>query len=213
MAAVALEPVPTPARGLRSALGAGSWADAIATLAGLGPIGLLAALTLVLRGAEVYGLDIVDADTVRPRWLQAIGGHYVDGRDVSPVHVDDTLGLMDLIVEAAGVPSLAFNLLDALAPDGAYALTGIPGGDKLIQLPGAELMRRLVLNNQVMLGSVNAARDHFQMAVDDLALAHARWGDHITRLITHRHTAADFDAALRHHGQDEIKVVLEWDNV
>jgi threonine dehydrogenase-like Zn-dependent dehydrogenase len=30
-------------------------------VAGLGPIGLLAALALRLRGAEVFGLDIADA--------------------------------------------------------------------------------------------------------------------------------------------------------
>jgi threonine dehydrogenase-like Zn-dependent dehydrogenase len=179
-------------------------------VAGLGPIGLLAALALVLRGAEVYGLDIVDPDSVRPRWLATLGGRYVDGRQVSPMHIDDTIGPVDLIVEAAGVPTLAFNLLDALALDGAYVLTGIPGGEKTIQVPGAELVRRLVLNNQLMLGSVNAARDHFQMAVDDLAQARARWGDHVAQLITHRHAATDFAAALRHHGETEIKVVLEW---
>ena len=43
----------------------------------------------------------------------------------------------------------------------------------------AELVRQLVLDNQVMLGSVNAARGHFQMAVDDLAQAQLRWGAHI----------------------------------
>ncbi len=178
-------------------------------MAGLGPIGLLATLVLVLRGAAVYGLDIVDPSTVRPRWLEAIGGRYVDGRTVAPVHVDDALGQMDLIVEAAGVSTLAFNLLDALAFDGAYALTGIPSGDKMIQLPGAELMRQLVLNNQVMLGSVNAARDHFQIAVDDLSLASARWGTHVAKLITNCHPARDFDAALYRHTKNEIKVVLE----
>jgi hypothetical protein len=48
------------------------------------------------------------------------------------------------------------------------------------------------------------------MAVDDLAQARARWGDHVAQLITHRHAATDFAAALRHHGETEIKVVLEW---
>jgi threonine dehydrogenase-like Zn-dependent dehydrogenase len=36
-------------------------------VAGIGPIGLLAALALRLRGAEVYGLDIVDQGTPRVR--------------------------------------------------------------------------------------------------------------------------------------------------
>ncbi len=179
-------------------------------VAGMGPIGLLGALALVVRGAEVYGLDIVDENTPRPQWLASIGGHYVDGRKVPADKVDDTLGKMDLIFEAAGVASLAFNLLDALGQDGVYVLTGIPGGDRPLQIQGAELMRQLVLMNQVMVGSVNAARDHFQMAVDDLGLAQERWGDHVAKLITNRHPASDFETALFQHEADEIKVVLEW---
>ena len=179
-------------------------------IAGLGPIGLLAALALRLRGAEVYGLDIVDVNTARPQWLIDIGGHYVDGRQVSPDRLTGVLDPIELIFEATGVPALAFNLLDALAPNGVYVLTGIPGGDRPLQIPGAELIRQLVLNNRVMVGSVNASRDHFQMAVDDLAQAHLRWGDLADRLITHRHAYSDFAAALGQHPSDEIKAVIEW---
>ncbi len=179
-------------------------------VAGLGPIGLLAALALRLRGAEVYGLDVVPPDTVRPRWLEGIGGHYLDGHQISPEQMADAPGPMELIFESTGVPQLAFNLLDALAIDGAYVLTGIPGGERPLQIQGADLMRRLVLNNQVMVGSVNAARDHYQMAVEDLSQARFRWGDLVQQLITHRHPYQDFQAALGHHGDDEIKVVLEW---
>jgi threonine dehydrogenase-like Zn-dependent dehydrogenase len=68
----------------------------------------------------------------------------------------------------------------------------------------------LVLKNQLIIGSVNNPRDYFQMAVDDLSMANLRWGDHLGRLITHRHPYTDFAAALEHHGADEIKVVLEW---
>jgi threonine dehydrogenase-like Zn-dependent dehydrogenase len=124
--------------------------------------------------------------------------------------VDDVLGPMDLILEATGVPSLEFNLLDALAVNGVYVLTGIPGGDRPLEIPGAELIRRLVLGNRVMLGSVNASREHFQMAVDDLFQAHLRWGDDLARLITHRYPCTQFEVALGRHGADEIKVVVEW---
>jgi threonine dehydrogenase-like Zn-dependent dehydrogenase len=179
-------------------------------VAGLGPIGLLAALVLRLRGAVVYGLDVVDAGTARPQWLEKIGGHYVDGRQVAADQVDDRLGRLDLIFESTGVASLEFNLLDALAPNGVYVLTGIPGGDRPVEVQGAELIRRLVLENQVMLGSVNAARDHYQMAVDDLAHAHLLWGDHLEKLISHHHPFAEFEAALHQHTADEIKAVIEW---
>ena len=179
-------------------------------VAGLGPIGLLAALVLRLRGAVVYGLDVVDEASLRPAWLEAIGGHYIDGRQVPAGQVAEHFGRIDLIFESTGVASLEFNLLDALAPSGVYVLTGIPGGDRPVDIQGAELIRGLVLNNQMMVGSVNAARDHYQMAVDDLAQARLLWGDHITKLITHHHPYADFEAAFHQHTDDEIKAVIEW---
>jgi threonine dehydrogenase-like Zn-dependent dehydrogenase len=179
-------------------------------VAGLGPIGLLAALSLRLRGGDVWGLDIVDADTPRPRWLDLIGAHYLDGRQITPDHRIDQIGTFDLIFEATGIVSLEFDLLDALAMNGVYAVTGIPSGDRPLTLSGAEFMRRLVLRNQVMVGSVNASRDHFQLAVNDLVLAEARWPQRLGDLITHRHPYEDFKSAFQHHGSDEIKVVLEW---
>lgn len=180
-------------------------------VAGLGPIGLLAALALRLRGAAVSGIDVVDASSVRPQWLSRIGGTYVDGRTVPPDRVERELGQMDLVFEATGVAALEFSLLDALGRNGVYVLTGIPGGDRPLQLHGAELIRRLVLGNQAMIGSVNAARSHFQMAVDDLARARLAWGDTVARLVSHRRPYTDFQNALARHESDEIKVVLEWD--
>jgi threonine dehydrogenase-like Zn-dependent dehydrogenase len=179
-------------------------------LAGLGPIGLLAALALRLRGAEVYGLDIVDANSVRLQWLTHIGGQYIDGRQVPADRVDEALGPMDLIFESTGVASLEFNLLDALGPNGIYVLTGIPSGDRPLEIPGAELIRQLVLDNQAMIGSVNAARDHFQMAANDLHEASLLWEGHVAQLITHRHPYTDFATPLQQHLQDEIKAVIEW---
>jgi threonine dehydrogenase-like Zn-dependent dehydrogenase len=117
---------------------------------------------------------------------------------------------MDLIVDASGIPALEFNLLDALALNGAYVLTGIPGGNRPLQIPGAELIRQLVLDNQVMLGSVNAARGHFQTGVSDLQMAYLRWGTHLDDLITQRYTPDEFVGATPTHELASIKQVVEW---
>ena len=179
-------------------------------VAGLGPVGLLAAMVLCLRGGEVYGLDVVDSTSARPKWLTVIGGHYVDGRQVPADQVEKAIGSMNLILDASGIAALEFNLLDALARNGLYVLTGIPDGDRPLQIPGAELIRQLVLDNQVMLGSVNAARGHFQMAVDDLAQAQLRWGAHIAALITNRYPSSEFAESVSHHPPEAIKEVIEW---
>ena len=179
-------------------------------VAGLGPVGLLACMVLRLRGADVYGLDVVDSTSARPKWLDGIGGHYVDGRQVPADQVEKKISPMDLILDASGIASLEFNLLDALARNGVYVLTGIPGGDHPLQIDGPELVRQLVLDNQVMVGSVNAARGHFQMAVDDLSQARLRWGAHVAALITNHYPSSQFAELVANHPPDAIKEVIEW---
>ena len=179
-------------------------------VAGLGPVGLLAAMVLRLHGCEVYGLDVVDSASARPQWLVAIGGHYLDGRQVKADKLGESSGLMDLIVDASGIASVEFNLLDALAINGAYVLTGIPGGDRPLQIPGAALIRQLVLKNQLMLGSVNAARGHFQMGADHLEQARLKWSGLLDRLITQRYSPEEFIASKEHREPDSIKQVVEW---
>ncbi len=180
-------------------------------VAGLGPVGLLGALILRLRDADVYGIDIVDENSARPQWLETIGGKYIDGRKVPAAKVDEAVGPMDLILEAAGIASLDFDLVDALAVNGVYVLTGIPGGDSPLKIPGADLMRKLVLKNQLIVGSVNAAPDHYRMAVADLLNAQLRWNDHVSKLVTHRYPVEGAVAAFGRHPSDEIKAVVEWD--
>jgi threonine dehydrogenase-like Zn-dependent dehydrogenase len=196
---------------LPGALGQQGWLCGRQCLvAGLGPIGLLAALVLRLRDATVFGLDVVDAESARPRWLQGIGGRYIDGRRLGPNRLGDEVGTFDVILDASGIASLEFNLLDALAFNGVYVLTGLPGGNRPLEVQGATLIRRLVLKNQLMFGCVNASRDHFQRAVDDLGRASLRWGAHLPKLITHRYRCDDFEKALKDHGTEAIKVVVRW---
>ncbi|MGH9326323.1 MAG: glucose 1-dehydrogenase [Terriglobia bacterium] len=179
-------------------------------VAGLGPVGLLAAMVLRLQGCEVYGMDVVEESSARPQWLKGIDGHYIDARKTPADQLAKTLGLMDVIFEATGIAKLEFSLLDALGLNGAYVITGIPGGDRPLQIPGAALIRQLVLNNQLMLGSVNAARGHFQMGVDHLGAARLRWGAHLEKLITQHYSPDKFEDVLKTHGPDVIKEVIEW---
>ncbi|HET8752777.1 MAG TPA: glucose 1-dehydrogenase, partial [Salinimicrobium sp.] len=168
-----------------------------ALVAGIGAIGLLGAFALRLRGAEVYGLDIVDEKTLRPQILKDIGGKYVDGRKVKTTDLDDELGEMDFIFEATGFAELQVNLIDALGINGIYVQTGIPGGNTDVTIDGANLMRQLVLKNQVVLGSVNASPRHFEIAVADLKGSKEKWPEAVKQLITEKVPFSDFKTALK----------------
>jgi threonine dehydrogenase-like Zn-dependent dehydrogenase len=179
-------------------------------VAGIGPIGLLGALALRLRGANVFGLGRQDPNSNRPSMLTRMGAKYLDERQFRTEMLGEHLGQVDLIFEATGAPLLEFDLLSTLGINGLYVLTAIPGGERPINIAGATLLRQLVLQNQAMVGSVNASRKHFQMAVEDLEKAQKNWGPAIEQMITHRFFYTEFYEALSQHPQDEIKAVLEW---
>jgi hypothetical protein len=68
------------------------------------------------------------------------------------------------------------------------------------------LNNELVLENDVVLGSVNANRRHFQAAADALAAADPAWLDAV---ITRRVPLEHWDAALERR-PDDIKNVIEF---
>lgn len=182
----------------------------VALVAGLGPIGLLAAMVLRLRGAKVLGMDIVDPHSIRARILEAMGGKYLLGKDDHLQSAQQTHGPIDLIIEAAGIAKLDFELFQFLGPNGIYVLTGVPGDGKPLNVDGASLMRQLVLKNQVVFGSVNAGKEHFKQAVLDLEAAEKQWPNTIEQLITSKTPYTHFDEVLLKKRPDEIKAVIEW---
>ncbi|MGZ5287560.1 MAG: zinc-binding dehydrogenase, partial [Flavisolibacter sp.] len=181
-----------------------------AIIAGIGAIGLMAAFALRLKGADVIGLDIVDEDSLRPRILKEIGGTYVDGRAVETTNLDEVCGEADFIFEATGIAKLQIQLIDALAVNGIYVATGIPHGHRPVTVMAGDLMKQLVLKNQILLGSVNASLEHYNMAVTSLEACKLRWPEAIGQIITEKIPYTDFASALHQHDPDEIKVVVDW---
>ncbi len=174
-----------------------------ALVAGLGPIGLLAALVLQLRGVKVYGLDIVDPASPRAKVLTEMGGTYIRQKPAEP---------FDIILDAAGIAKLDFDLISCLGVNGIFVLTGVPGDQRLTDIDGARLMRQMVLKNQVMVGSVNESIYHFERGIADLQAASKKWPGLIEKFITKKVPHASFQDAMKHHSPDEIKVVIEWPN-
>jgi threonine dehydrogenase-like Zn-dependent dehydrogenase len=181
-----------------------------ALVAGLGPIGLLAAMVLLLRGATVLGLDIVPETSPRAQYLKAMGGTYLNDKEINPGTFQKDYPFINVIFDAAGIAKLDFDLLDFLGINGIFVLTGVPGEQRLIDVNGAELMRKLVLKNQVMLGSVNESIHHFEKALIDLQAARQKWPGLIQKFITQKFSYKDFQKAITQHTPDEIKVVIDW---
>jgi hypothetical protein len=84
-------------------------------------------------------------------------------------------------------------------------LTGISPAGRTLPLDVDTLNKRMVLNNNVVFGSVNANRRHYEQAVDALARADSRWLD---RLVTRWVPLAEWMEALERRDGD-VKTVVE----
>ena len=173
-------------------------------VAGIGPIGLLAAIVLKLRGAIVYGYDIVDDSSLRATLITQLGGTYLNGKKTKLADHSD----MDVVIEAAGYAPLDVELFSCLGPNSIYVLTGV-STTRMVTFDVGAAMERVVLNNQLVVGSVNASKDHWAQAVKDLEQADAQLNGVVGKLITHRIPYQKLDNAFL-SSPSEIKKVISW---
>jgi threonine dehydrogenase-like Zn-dependent dehydrogenase len=73
-----------------------------------------------------------------------------------------------------------------LNKNGVLVLSSVTGGDRVVEVPADKINLDFVLGNKVMVGTVNANREHFEAGVRDLAIAEAQWPGWLSRLLTHR---------------------------
>ncbi|MEU4244707.1 glucose 1-dehydrogenase [Actinoplanes sp. NPDC026619] len=182
-------------------VGSRSWFEPKTVLiTGAGPIGLLAALLGVQRGLDVHVLDLA-TEGPKSEAVRALGAQYHSAGIGSVA----ARAKPDVIIEATGVSNVVFEAMASTASYGIVCLTGVsPVGHKIAVDVGSA-NRDMVLENDVVVGSVNANLSHYAAAADALAKADADW---LSRLITRRVPFERFAEALEARS-DDIKVVLD----
>jgi glucose 1-dehydrogenase len=85
-------------------------------------------------------------------------------------------------------------------------LTGVGSGGRTTGFPTADVAATMVLQNNVVIGSVNANKRHWYKAGQVLAMADPAW---LARLITRREPPEAFRRALQRQ-PDDIKVAIQF---
>jgi len=174
-----------------------SWQARTVLVTGAGPIGLLAALLAAQRGYDVHVLDHAK-DGPKPALVHDLGATYHNG---------DVDGFApDIVVECTGVTSVVRDVIERNGANGIVCLAGLSGGSQTITLDLAALNRTMVLENEVVFGTVNANRRHYEAAAAALAQAGRPW---LGRLISRRVPLGRWPEALEKRPGD-IKVVLDF---
>jgi threonine dehydrogenase-like Zn-dependent dehydrogenase len=179
-----------------------------ALVLGAGPVGLLGALALRAADFDVHVFSRDRAPNPASQLLDAVGAHYVSSADETVEALAARLDGVDVVYEATGASGIAFETLQTLGPNAVFVFTGVPGRRGPIQLDADRLMRNMVLQNQMVFGTVNAGRDAFEAAIRDLGVFETRWPGVVGRLVTGRFPIAQAPELLTGAPAGGIKSVI-----
>ena len=161
------------------------WRPRRAAVMGAGTIGLLATLALRLRGLEVTTFGLTRKPYLNSDLIEATHARYESTADVPILQGAKEYGPFDLIFEATGYSPVVFESMEALGKNGVLVLSSVTGGDRKVEVPADKINLEFVLGNKVMVGTVNANREYFEMGVRDMAQAEAEYPGWLKRLLTH----------------------------
>jgi threonine dehydrogenase-like Zn-dependent dehydrogenase len=167
---------------------------------GAGPVGLLAAMLGSQRQLEVHVLDRL-TEGLKPDLVRELGATYHHGS------IEDAVGSCqpDVNIEATGVGQLVFDAMRNTGAAGIVCLTGVSPTGRGLTVDAGAVNREIVLENDVVFGSVNANLHHYALAREALAAADRGW---LERLVTRRVPLDDFADALDRR-DDDVKVVID----
>lgn len=182
-----------------------------ALIFGFGPIGFTALALASLQGMETYVLERKDEESLKVRLLKAFGAAYLDSRRVTKEQIFSNAGPFDVIIEATGASKDALELIPAMNRDAIYLLTGVPRVSKeKVHIDADTIIRHIVRYNQIIIGTVNGNRRHFETALKDLTKLQKRYPDVMAKSITHRFKLKEYEQAFASIGDPEsMKIVFE----
>lgn len=190
--AVLLEPLSIIEKGLKQAEDIQKrldiWQPKTAAVLGTGNVGLLTILALRLRGFEVHGFGLQEPEGyLNADLIKEIGATYDSTKTLSVRDSVEKYGEYDLIFECTGYSPIIFEAMESLNENGVLILASVTGGDRKTDgVESDKINQQFVLGNRVMVGTVNANREHFEMGVKDIALAEAMYSDWLSKMMTHK---------------------------
>jgi threonine dehydrogenase-like Zn-dependent dehydrogenase len=201
LAAVLLEPASVLAKawehidhiGRRS-----RWQPRRVLVTGAGPVGLMAAMMGIQRGLEVHVQDH-NKEGPKPGLAHDLGAKYFSGESEDGY---------DIVVECTGVPAVIKRILGMESASRIVCLTGLSPAKSGVAVDVAPFNQAMVLKNQLVFGTVNANRRHYEAAAAALARAERAW---LSRVLTRKVRMREWQKAYEKQPGD-VKTVLVFED-
>ncbi len=176
------------------------WTPRRALVLGAGAIGMLATYFLRLDGLDVWTAARGPAEGPKAELVAAAGARYASVADAAPAALAEEVGGFDVVIEAAGDAQLMLDAIGLLRRNGVACLLGIDGRAQHVSIDGRVIAQDVVVENRVLLGSVNAHRVDWQAAVADLDRVRERWPEELEAFVGVRVPLDRFEEAFAYRG-------------
>ena len=167
-----------------------------AVVLGAGPVALLGAMALIVRGYKV-AIYSRGGRGEKAEFAESLGGQFVRAEEEKLDSLVHRTGRIDVMLEATGATPEALAAMEHLGRNGVYLMTGIPGRRGAFTLDAGHLLHGMVQRNQVIIGPAHPSAEAYRAAIQDLALFSRRWPGALARLISSRMTIDEAPAVFR----------------
>lgn len=139
------------------------WQPQTALVIGSGPLGLLAALTCRSLGLRTHVWSMNEEQSVNADIVRQIGAVY---HQAGGNKLQEAAGRwkerFDMVWECSGYPPIAFDAMGVLGPNGVLSLLSVSPFNRTLEIPADALNQEIVVQNKLIVGSVNASRKDFE---------------------------------------------------
>ncbi len=190
-----------------------------ALVIGAGSIGLLASLVLVCNKVNLTCVDIEKEGGIKSNIIKMMGGQYINLKEykrrksivLTELRERKNMKEIDLMIDASTNPLTCFQLVDFLKFNGIIVHLGFPQKGERYRINLGRFISSLVLKNQVIFGSVNSNKTHFEKGKYYLEQSQKKFNGVLDKIITHRLHFTEYKKAFSLKSKGRIKAVLNWE--
>ncbi|MHB8841621.1 MAG: glucose 1-dehydrogenase [Candidatus Aquicultor sp.] len=184
------------------------WSPQMALVLGAGNIGLLSTFLLRNMGITTYTADIEPEDSMKAGLVRRVGATYINVKQMLLLDFPNEIGEPDIVIESTGYSRNSFDAMQIVRNNGIVSMISVTAGHKHEQICTDCIEEKMVMGNRVAFGSVSSNRDHFQSAIEHMAVINHRWPGIYDEMVTRRVPITEFKTALNKTPEDIKPVVM-----
>lgn len=183
-----------------------------ALVTGMGPLGMMLTYLLSLYNYRLTIFCRRESDDTRSRIFRDMDLEYINTSRVPLERLAKGGYAFRQLFETTGDPAYTLRTMPFMAPNAVMVLMGLPettGEDQTLNIPAADIFRRMVMGNQVLVGSIKAGRDAFDSAVKHLQEIEYLHGNSLREILSDRYPFDQYHKLLTLQSRESILPILE----